>query len=99
MTTWFTSDEHHWHANIIRYSKRPFSSIVEMTEELVRRHNAVVKAEDPVWHLGDFSMDERHVKVILPRLNGRHNLVGVLHAHIERLLCSNDVLRDDAAIR
>ena len=57
MTTWFTSDEHHWHANIIRYSKRPFSSIVEMTEELVRRHNAVVKAEDTVWHLGDFSMD------------------------------------------
>lgn len=46
-----------------------------MTEEMVRRHNAVVGPNDIVYHLGDFSMDERVVESILKRYTGRHRLV------------------------
>jgi calcineurin-like phosphoesterase family protein len=75
MTTWLTSDQHFGHANIITYSKRPFSTVEEMNEELVRRFNSVVGTEDTTWHLGDFSLDEKMVPRYLPRLHGRHILV------------------------
>ena len=79
MTTWFTSDQHFGHRNIIAYSARPFADLEEMHEALVARHNAVVAASDDVWHLGDFALDDRLVKVFLPRLNGRHFLVAGNH--------------------
>lgn len=54
---WFTSDQHFSHANIIRYCDRPFSTIQEMNEEIVRRWNAVVASEDEVWVLGDVALN------------------------------------------
>lgn len=75
MTTWLTSDQHYGHTNIISYSGRPFTGLEEMHCELVSRHNAVVKPNDDVWHLGDFALDERLVGKFLPQLNGRHRLV------------------------
>ncbi len=75
----FTSDEHHGHRNIITYSKRPFFDVSHMTEELVRRHNAVVGPNDIVYHLGDFTMDERKAEGVLRRLVGRHRLVAGNH--------------------
>jgi calcineurin-like phosphoesterase family protein len=75
VTTWFTSDEHYGHRNIIEYSGRPFANVDEMTRELIARHNAAVSKDDEVWHLGDFSLDERLVPQILPQLKGRHRLV------------------------
>lgn len=75
MTTWFTSDEHYDHANIIRFSGRPFSGVPQMQYEMIVRHNAVVGENDDVWHLGDFALNEKTVPLILPRLVGRHHLV------------------------
>jgi calcineurin-like phosphoesterase family protein len=75
MTLWFTSDEHYGHRNIIEYSKRPFTSVEEMTEVLVERHNARVKVYDTVIHLGDFSLSEKYVAAVMPRLNGSHFLI------------------------
>ncbi len=79
MATFFTSDQHYGHANVIAYSQRPFADAAHMTEELVARFNAVVTADDDVWHLGDFSLDERLVARVLPRLHGRHHLVSGNH--------------------
>jgi len=73
--TWFTSDEHYDHSNIIEYCKRPFSDVNDMREALIRRHNQVVKKGDTVWHLGDFAMKTRTVAEVLPRLNGEHHLL------------------------
>jgi calcineurin-like phosphoesterase family protein len=75
MTIWLTSDEHYDHANIIRFSSRPFNSVNHMQVELVARHNSVVQPDDEVWHIGDFSMSEKTVPLILPQLNGKHTLV------------------------
>jgi calcineurin-like phosphoesterase family protein len=79
MTTWFTSDQHFGHRNIIQCCNRPFSSLDQMHEGLISRHNAVVATEDDVWHLGDFAMDDRLVQTFLPLLNGRHRLVAGNH--------------------
>jgi calcineurin-like phosphoesterase family protein len=56
MTTFFTSDTHFGHANIIGYCKRPFVNVDEMNEALVARWNARVGPDDTVFHLGDFYM-------------------------------------------
>jgi calcineurin-like phosphoesterase family protein len=75
MKTFFTSDTHFQHPNIIKYSKRPFADIQEMDEEIIRRWNDVVSPEDTVWHLGDFAMgDQKNVRSIRQRLNGKINL-------------------------
>jgi calcineurin-like phosphoesterase family protein len=50
----FTSDTHYGHANIIKYSSRPFSSVEEMNDALVKKINDKVGVDDCLWHLGDF---------------------------------------------
>jgi calcineurin-like phosphoesterase family protein len=74
-TTWFTSDEHYGHKNIIVYSNRPFGSVEEMTERLISNHNNRVRPGDTVFHLGDFTFSSRLLEAVLPRLNGAHYLV------------------------
>lgn len=53
---WFTADTHFGHENIIRYSGRPFTTVAEMNESLVRRYNDAVRPRDDVWWLGDVVM-------------------------------------------
>lgn len=60
MGTFFTSDTHFNHGNIIQYCRRPFCDKYEMNRELVQRWNSVVSPADIVCHLGDFSFDETH---------------------------------------
>jgi calcineurin-like phosphoesterase family protein len=56
MTTWFTSDLHFGHANIIEYSRRPFRNVDDMNHALIERWNALVQPADTVWVLGDVAM-------------------------------------------
>jgi calcineurin-like phosphoesterase family protein len=79
MTTFFTSDEHYGHRNIIGYCARPFADVDAMREELIRLFNERVTDGDVVWHLGDFSLDEREVARVLPRLKGTHHLIAGNH--------------------
>lgn len=72
----FTSDSHFGHANIIKYCNRPFSSIEEHDEELIKRWNEKIGPYDIVFHLGDFAFaSESYIKSILERLNGIKYLV------------------------
>lgn len=54
MHTWFTSDFHLGHANIIRYCNRPFKSLEEMNQTIIDNCNAKIKDDDLVYFLGDF---------------------------------------------
>lgn len=87
---WVTSDSHFFHGSIIKYCNRPWNSgkdsdgniivtqndIDEMNEEMIRRWNSVVPNDGIVYHLGDFALGDRNkIKEILPRLNGKINLI------------------------
>lgn len=75
MNVWLTSDEHYGHRNIIDYCKRPFKDVDEMTEELIFRHNALVKPGDLVYHLGDMFWHTYGLKpalTVMSRLKGQH---------------------------
>jgi calcineurin-like phosphoesterase family protein len=76
MFTYFTSDTHFGHANVIRFDSRPFGSIEEHDDILIKNWNSVVKPDDDVWHLGDFSFRNRiNICRYLEKLNGRIHLV------------------------
>lgn len=49
-----TSDQHFAHANIIRYTARPFRDVDEMNQRMLDLWNETVKPDDEVFHLGDF---------------------------------------------
>jgi len=69
----FTADEHYGHANIIKHCKRPFEDVETMGEELIRRHNSVVRNDDVVVHAGDFTMCRKsRAREYLRQPNGRH---------------------------
>ena len=76
--TWFTSDTHFGHANIIRYCDRPFADVEEMREALTDRWNSVVAPGDRVFVLGDFALGRiAETLTVLDDLHGaKHLLVG-----------------------
>ncbi len=76
---WFTADHHYGHSNIIKYSKRPFSSVHEMNEIMTLRWNERVMPDDIVYHLGDFAFKD-HAKY-LDRLHGTKHLIIGNHDH------------------
>lgn len=74
--TWFTSDSHFNHKNILEYEKekRPFKTIEEMNEVLIDNWNSVVLPRDRVYHLGDFCLSKHSIE-LAARLNGRKRLI------------------------
>ena len=76
MTTFFFSDPHFGHYNIIEYQSRPFQTTDEMDTALVERWNRVVMSGDHVYLLGDISLHEpEKTYEILHRLHGTITLV------------------------
>lgn len=73
MKTFFTSDTHFNHSNIIKYCNRPFADAHDMNETLIANWNNVVGYDDVVYHLGDFAFgDVDQVNDVMQRLNFKH---------------------------
>ena len=80
--TFFTSDLHFGHKNIIEFCDRPWSSLEDMREGLIQRWNEVIRNQDEVYVLGDFSfLNAEKTMAILRRLNGQKFLVAGNHDH------------------
>jgi calcineurin-like phosphoesterase family protein len=74
--TYFTADTHYGHARVIEYTKRPFKSVEEMNRVMIDNWNSVVRKQDIVYHLGDFSfLPPERSKKIFDQLNGEKHLV------------------------
>jgi len=75
----FTSDEHYYHLNIIKYCKRQDKDEHDMNERLIKNHNSVVSENDTVIHVGDVTAGlygrEDDFKELFKRLNGNHYLI------------------------
>ena len=57
---WFTSDLHLGHDAICVYCKRPFKNAAHMDKRLIRNINQVVKSDDDLYILGDFSIKTKN---------------------------------------
>ena len=93
---YFTSDLHFGHKNVIRFDNRPFTTIEEMDEELIKRWNNKVKDDDTVYILGDISWynDEKTCE-ILGRLKGQKRLIKGNHDKISANLRKHFYSIDD----
>ena len=84
---WFTSDLHFNHNNILKYEpiSRPFETVEEMNETLIKNWNDRVQPEDTVYVLGDLCMGkDTDIPAILERLTGRIVLIRGNHDQSKR---------------
>lgn len=76
MTTWYTSDLHLGHANIVKFCDRPWDTVDQMNEGIVQRWNNVVAPDDEVYVLGDLALGKLDDSLaVAARLNGQKYLV------------------------
>lgn len=80
MKTWFISDPHFGHANILKFKRddgsnlRCFDSIEEHDEVIAANWSALVKPEDRIYVMGDVCMSRKSIH-ILGKLPGRKKLI------------------------
>jgi len=80
MRRWFVADLHWGHKNILRFTSRPYKDLEEMREAFVKNWNSVVRKQDRVYVLGDWSFDTvENTKKIMSRLHGDLILVAGNH--------------------
>ncbi len=73
--TFFISDLHLGHKNILNFSpQRGGTTIAEHDEWIISQWNSVVNKGDTVWVLGDVAFTDDALKLI-PKLNGQKMLV------------------------
>lgn len=75
MFTWFTSDLHWGHKNIIKYCNRPYPSIEVMQAALLKNYNSLVKDTDTVLFLGDMWFHRNAQPGVMQQFNGRKSLL------------------------
>lgn len=72
----YIGDWHYGHANIIAYDNRPYGTVEEMNEDLIRRWNAAVTEKDSVYILGDmFWCTAKNALPVLDQLHGAKYLI------------------------
>lgn len=74
----FTSDTHFGSEMILQFTNRPFESVHDMDESLIRAWNDTVPEDGIIFHLGDFTDGER-IREYAGRLNGTIYLISGNH--------------------
>ncbi len=73
---YFIADTHFGHANIIRHSHRPFESVEEMDNTIIKNWRTKVKNCDTVYILGDmFFVGRLNYEEYLKQLPGKKHLI------------------------
>jgi len=78
----FFSADYHWnHVNVIKYDDRPFNTIEEMNNAIIKNHNERVKEEDVCIVIGDVYFrggkegGKQHYWELLKHMNGRITII------------------------
>jgi calcineurin-like phosphoesterase family protein len=67
----FYADSHFGHGNIIKHTNRPFVSIADMNETLIKNWNEIVPVNGNIYILGDFIWGgPEYIRRVASRLNG-----------------------------
>jgi len=73
---YFTSDWHVGHEKVLHFDQRPFSTLTEMHETLIKRFNRLVPKHGITYFLGDMGLTSVNtLKDIINELNGKKILV------------------------
>lgn len=76
LNIFFTSDNHFYHKNIMKYENRPFDSIEDMNETMIKNWNSTVGPKDHIYILGDLTFSNKeNTKKLLDSLNGKKYLI------------------------
>lgn len=79
---YFTADLHFGHAKVIEFCNRPFTNVETMEHGLISNWNKIVRPQDTVYVLGDFSFCKRqHTTYIISQLNGKIIFIKGNHDH------------------
>lgn len=91
--TFFISDLHIGHLNILKMDGRPFKTLDEMNETIIKNWNNTVKKSDEVYILGDFFFKGKlkDALTFIEQLNGNLHLIIGNH---ENLILNNKILQD-----
>ena len=79
---YYIADLHFSHQEIIRFDKRPYQTIEQMNNDLVKRWNDTVTDRDDVYVLGDMFWNTDDAPMILQMLKGRIHLIKGNHDKI-----------------
>lgn len=72
----YIADWHYGHKNVIAYDNRPFRTVEDMNETLIKRWNDAVSKDDTVYVLGDmFWCKNSQAIEVIDQLNGHKILV------------------------
>ena len=77
---YFTSDLHLGHESIIKHSQRPFSSVEEMNDKLIKNINDMVNQKDDLYILGDFYFGDYRTE----KINEFASKIKCKHIHLIR---------------
>lgn len=87
----YISDMHFSHKNIIRYDNRPYFSVEEMNDAMIKNWNSVVEPGDTTFILGDFHWGNKNEWIkTLEQLSGDKVLIFGNH---------DSVAKDSAKVR
>ena len=79
---YYIADLHFSHQEIIRFDKRPYQTVEQMNNDLVKRWNDTVTDRDDVYVLGDMFWNTDDAPMILQMLKGRIHLIKGNHDKI-----------------
>jgi len=86
MRTFITSDHHFGHRNIILYASRPFNSVGQMNETMIKKWNDKVTNDDLVYHLGDLGLtNKKYFQYLGLKLKGRMIIISGNHDKVRYL--------------
>lgn len=99
--TWFTSDNHYYHKNIIKYSNRPFKDVDDMQYQLIKKWCETVQDGDTVFHLGDFAFtkEDKLIPLLYQLKADRINLHMILGNHDKNLIRNKRQLLESGLIK